>query len=156
MVALAVGVDSIAVPLIRGGVYQGVVYSASGVFITGDLGSPYTVIGVSGTADGQAIIGLSSWAAADQLLYYDASGVYADYYGITFATDDADYNLSNYPSGNSLLISTLDPNITICCQISLDMTVSAPELSTWAMMGVGFGALAYAGYRARCAAAAAA
>ena len=106
------------------GAYQGVVYSASGAFTTGNVGSPYTITGVSGTADGYPITGLSPWAAANQLLYYDGSGVYADYNGITFAASGADYNLSNYPSGNSLLVSTLDPNITVCCQIGLSMTVT--------------------------------
>ena len=133
--------------------YSGGGYFASGQFITGDSGSPYIVTGVSGTADGYAITGLSPYASADQLLYYPASGgAYADTGGISFANaNGVDYNISNYPTGasNFVAISTLDPGGFGTNQVAVTMSVTAPEPSTWAMMGLGFAGLAFAGCRTR-------
>jgi hypothetical protein len=143
--------------------YSGGGYSASGEFVTGNSGSPYTVTGVSGIADGYAIVGLSPYASADQLLYYPASGgAYADFSGISFANaNGVDYNISNYPSGNNIAISTLDPGGYGYSQVAVSMSVTpvrgdlsvsvtpVPESTTWAMMVFGFVGLAFAGYGAR-------
>jgi hypothetical protein len=108
--------------------YFGGGYVASGVFTTGNSGSPYTVTGITGTADGFAITGLSPYAGADQKLYVPpASGYYGDYGGISFATlAGVDYNITSYPSGNSnfINISTLDPGGNGCCGVAIDMSVS--------------------------------
>jgi hypothetical protein len=132
--------------------YSGGGYSASGEFTTGDVGSPYTVTAITGTADGFAITGISPFASADQQLNYPASGgSYADFSGISFTNaNGVSYNLSNYGSApNDLLVSTLDPGGNGCCQIALDMTVTAavPEPSTWAMMILGFCGLGFMAYR---------
>ena len=106
--------------------YTGGGYSASGVFTTGNTGSPYTVTGITGWADGYAITGLSSYAGADQLLYEPPTGgYYADFGGISFAANGVDYNITSYPTGNSNLnISTLDPGGYGCCFVAVDMSVS--------------------------------
>jgi hypothetical protein len=143
--------------------YSGGGYSAAGEFVTGNSGSPYTVTGVFGTADGYAIEGLSTYASADQLLYYPASGgAYADFSGISFMNaNGVAYNLSNYPSGNNIAISTLDPGGYGYSQVAVSMSVTpvrgglsvpitpVPESTTWAMMILGFVGLAFAGYGAR-------
>ncbi len=132
--------------------YSGGGYSASGVFTTGNTGSPYTVTGITGTADGYAITGLTSYGAADQLLYYPPTGgFYADNAGISFENaDGVQYNITNYPTtvANFINISTLDPGGGGCCSVAIDMTVTqVPEPSTWAMMGLGFAALGLAALR---------
>lgn len=132
--------------------YSGGGYTASGEFTTGAAGSPYTVTGITGTADGYAITGLSTYAGANELLYYPPSGgYYADFSGISFVNaNNVDYNITNYPtgSGNFINVSTLDPGGYGCCTVAVEMTVTpVPELSTWAMMLAGFAALGFAGYR---------
>jgi hypothetical protein len=134
--------------------YSGGGYSASGEFTTGNAGSPYTVIGISGTADGFAITGLSSYAGADQLLYVPpTSGYYADYGGISFTNaNGVSYNITDFPSGsgNFINISTLDSGGDGCCGVAVDMTVApVPEPSTWAMMIIGFLGLGWLAYRRR-------
>jgi hypothetical protein len=61
--------------------------SGSGTFTTGSTGSPYTVTGVTGVANGFTITGLSSYASADQLLY-DPASHYVDFSGISFSTSN--------------------------------------------------------------------
>ena len=63
--------------------------SGSGEFITGSTGSPYTVTGVTGTANGFTITGKSSYASADNLLYLPGSQ-YVDFSGISFSTSNGD------------------------------------------------------------------
>jgi hypothetical protein len=124
--------------------------SASGQFVTGAVGYPYTITGISGVFDGFAITGLSSYAGSDQLLYRAAP--YADTGGISFSVANGnDYNLSNYqaPVTGSLAVSNIDPPGNGCCQIALtNFTVSAvPEPSTWIMMLLSFAGLGFVGYR---------
>lgn len=132
--------------------YSGGGYIASGVFTTGDAGSPYTVTEITGTADGSAITGLSAYAAADQLLYYPGP-VFVDQPGISFETAAGImYNISSFPTGtaNSIAVSTLDPGGGGCCMIGVEMSVvQVPEPATWVMMALGFAGLGFASYRAR-------
>ncbi len=129
--------------------YSGGGETGSGTFITGNAGSPFTITGISGTADGSTITGLSSYAGSDQLLYIGGP-YYADFGGISFATAAGiDYNLTNYPDGlNNVTNSVVNPGGVPCCTTSIEMTVaSVPEPSTWAMTLLGFAGLGYAGYR---------
>ena len=127
--------------------YFGGGYVASGVFTTGNSGSPYTVTGITGTADGFAITGLSPYAAANQLLYMPPTGgYYGDLYGISFAANGVDYNITNYPLGNSnfINISTLDPGGNGCCGVAIDMSVSqVPDGgTTLSLLGLAIAGLA--------------
>ena len=61
----------------------------SGEFITGSTGSPYTVTGATGQANGFAITGTSSYVSADNLLYKPGSH-YVDFSGISFSTSNGD------------------------------------------------------------------
>jgi hypothetical protein len=64
--------------------------SGSGVFTTGSSGSPYTVTGVTGTANGFSITGISpTYAGADNLLYYGSTQL-VDFSGISFSTSNKD------------------------------------------------------------------
>ena len=132
--------------------FNGGGYSASGEFTTTLTGSPYTVTGVTGTADGYSITGLSSYASADQLLYFPATdGYYADFGGISFANaNGVDYNITNYPSGSSnfINVSTLDLGGYGASAIPVEMSVTAtPEPSSLLFMGTGLLGLAVVLYR---------
>jgi hypothetical protein len=105
--------------------YFGGGQSASGVFTTGNTGSPWTITGITGTADTFAITGLSSYAGADQLLYTPpVSGSYADFAGISFAANGVDYNIYNPGSSTSLLLSSLDPSGYPNHPVAIEMSVS--------------------------------
>ena len=108
--------------------YSGGGYFAQGVFTTGNTGSPYTVTGITGTADGYAITGLSSYAGGDQLLYQPPTGgYYADFSGISFENANlVDYNITYNPSRNSNFINirTLDPGGYGTNPVPIDMSVS--------------------------------
>ncbi len=112
--------------------YNGGGYSASGAFTTGNAGSPYTVTGITGTADGYSITGLSLYAGSNQLLYVPpVNGAYADFSGISFANaSGVDYNITSNPgpSGNFINISTLDPGGSGTAPVAIDMSVTrVPE-----------------------------
>jgi hypothetical protein len=129
--------------------YSGGGETGSGTFITGAVGSPYAITGISGTADGSTITGLSSYAGADQLLY-TVGAYYADFGGVSFATAAGiDFNLTNYPDGfNNITNSMVNPSGVPCCTVSIDMSVTpVPEPATLAMMLLGFAGLGFAGYR---------
>jgi hypothetical protein len=72
-------------------------FSGEGEFITGSGTSPYLLSNVTGTAVigdvGSIITGMSTFASADNLLYFP-SQPYTDFFGISFATVSAgDFNL---------------------------------------------------------------
>ncbi len=144
--------------------------SGSGVLITGAVGSPYTVTGAIGTiVDDQGALsglgpftinGLSLYGGADNLLYYPASGSpanYVDFGGISFTTAtgvDFNFNLGlggNTGTGAVLNDGVNDPagyGVPTFGSNNISLSVSAvPELSTWAMMLLGFAGLGFAGYR---------
>ncbi|MGA3126218.1 MAG: PEP-CTERM sorting domain-containing protein [Candidatus Korobacteraceae bacterium] len=119
--------------------YSGSGYSASGVFTTGNAGSPFTVTGITGTADGSAITSLSLYAGADQLLYFPPSGgSYADGAGISFATlSGVDYNIYAYNGGIYLLVSTVDPVGYPENGVPITMSAVTPEPITLLLFGTG-------------------
>ena len=65
--------------------YSGDGVSGSGQFLTGPLGSPYQILGITGTANGDTITGLSGYAGADNWLYFPTQP-YVDYSGILLST----------------------------------------------------------------------
>jgi hypothetical protein len=131
---------------------DGVGDSGSGTFITSSVGPTYRVTGITGTADGNMITGLSSYAGSDQILYpivYPTSaGV--DLAGISFSTlGGPDFNLYAYQGGTWLLNSTVDwigypQNGNPLTSFSVS---TVPEVSTWVMMLAGFAGLGFVGYR---------
>ncbi len=131
---------------------DGVGDSGSGTFTTGSVGPTYRVTGITGTADGNAITGLSSYAGSDQILYpivYPTSaGV--DLAGISFSTSGGpDFNLYAYNGGAWLLSSAVDPvgYPSNGNPLSTFSVSTVPEASTWLMMLAGFAALGVAGHR---------
>src|SRR4029077_19241308 len=68
--------------------YSGDGISGSGTFSSGSVGSPYALTGITGTANGLAITGLSSYAGADNLLFYPPGPgpQYTSFGGISFST----------------------------------------------------------------------
>jgi hypothetical protein len=149
--------------------------SFSGTGISGELvlslgsgPSPYTVTGIDagswvdigGTT--YTISSLATYAGDDQKAYFPASSLngFVDFPGISvaFGTGDAlnlfafsptsygvllkDQNAAGNPgSGPYYAVTVTDGAPSI--------TASAPELSTWAMLGVGFGGLALVATRRR-------
>jgi hypothetical protein len=128
--------------------------SANGTFITGATGAPYTITGISGVWDGQAITGLSPYASADQLLWPGvAPPPNADFSGISFevASLGLDVNWSNYGGIGlgALALSTIDPGGFGCCQIALTSAsvTETPLPSTWPMLISGLVGLGFFAYR---------
>jgi len=135
--------------------------SGSGDLFTSGGSSPYVVTGATGTINDPyipggsfAITGLSSYADADNRLYLPASAGFWDnsYGGISFTTaTGGDFNLGGggtyAPEYNVLNASILNPVGYPVPQIgsyNVNLSVAAvPEPSTWAMLGLGFAALAY-------------
>jgi len=103
--------------------------SGSGEFITGSTGSPYTVTGVSGVANGFTIMGVSSYASADNLLY-DPGFHYVDFSGISFSTSNGDawgVGWTGYDYGIAELFN--DPH-GYCCGVNpINFTVSPARVS---------------------------
>ena len=135
--------------------------------LTTDSHSPDAVIGATGTiydpdiAGGAfAITGLSPYAGADNILYArpEPGYWYNSFGGISFATaGGGEFNLggggTDAPQYNILNASELDPvgypqigygsdNISLS-------VVATPELSTWAMLALGFAGLSLAALRNR-------
>ncbi len=118
--------------------------SGSGQFVATAGPSIYTVTGITGTVDGSAITGLSTYGVADQLLYEPAP--YVDHRGIAFsAASGLDYNLFTTAGVNELCAS----NVYASCggsdgvptAFSVTFASGVPEPAAWALMLVGFGGL---------------
>jgi hypothetical protein len=137
--------------------------SASGVlFATPDGGGEYTVTSISGTRNGVSISGLATYAGDDNLVYtttphvdypglaYSVTGgaVFNVYYDTSTADDYACGAVGYCEIGPGVAGTTgLGPPVDSIGAMSSFTLTAVPELSTWAMMGVGFGGLAFAGYQ---------
>jgi hypothetical protein len=151
----------------------GALVSGNGQFTATPTATPgvFSVNGISGTADGSSITGLTSYAAQDQLLYYqNGFANFLDFPGIAFeVAGDQAFNFyflassSGTPGGNydcgaagycmigpgTPGTSGLGPPADAYATIEFTATAAAvvPEPSTWVMMLVGFAGLGFAGYR---------
>ena len=111
--------------------------TGSGQFFTGDAGSPYLVTAVTGTANGAAITGVSSYAGADNLLFSPATPDFVDFAGISFSTvGGLDWNLF-YDGSNFALRSDENPVGYPDGLHAINLTVTqVPEPATLGLMGI--------------------
>jgi hypothetical protein len=129
---------------------DGATHVGSGTFTTSLAGSPFTVLGVTGSADGHTITGLSNYAGADNLLYVPAvaNPGYIDFGGISFTTAGGpDYNLGGtFTFGQYVLNdASLNPSGVAGANGSYDIafTLTAvpdnavPEPATAALLALG-------------------
>jgi hypothetical protein len=131
-------------------------FNAVGVFTTAAAALPSAITGVSGavTSDGTsgiiggAISGLSPYAAADNLLFSTVAPGQASFSGVSFTVGSQAFNIYQWNGADYALASIVDsigyPENGV---IGTFTVTPAPELSTWAMMGLGLAALAFAGRR---------
>jgi len=124
--------------------FGGITAYGSGTFETPTAGPGY-LSGITGSANGSAITGLSGYAGADN--YFYTPGFPADVGGISFTTSGGPtWNLTSY-AGNSILRSDTDPGGYGAYAQSIAMTVTqvpvtpVPEPETYAMMLAGLGLL---------------
>jgi hypothetical protein len=139
--------------------YTGADFSVSATLDAADLGGgDWLVTDLSGTVfDGSsepvslipggpgAFLTPSGSFIVDNVLYYPpGSGQYLDIDGLAFTASGAEWNL--WGNGSSYTLGTCQGG----CYTFDYGTVAVsqvPELSTWAMMGLGFAVLGYAGLR---------
>ncbi|MFY9970143.1 MAG: hypothetical protein WAK41_12140 [Roseiarcus sp.] len=125
-------------------------------------GGVYDVTSISGTRNGVAITGPTAYAGEDNRVYISAP--YVDYPGLAYTiADGTAFNVFYDPSTSDSYAcgaigyceigpgvvgtSGLGPPRDPVSQISTFTLVAVPELSTWAMMGLGFAGLGFAAYR---------
>jgi hypothetical protein len=124
-------------------VYSGGTYSGA-LQVTTDASGHVTFI--SGTADGQAVTGLSNYASADNIFYSTPS--YVSFSGLSFSTLLNTFGIGNTGLGDYGITDLLSNPGGLCCgthPLSLTVTAAAvPEPATWAMMLVGFGGIGFA------------
>lgn len=135
--------------------------SFTGTGISGDLSlsllggtSPYKVASVTGSVEVGStvytITGLTTYAGDDQLVSPSPSSTvgYVDFPGLSFETSGGfAVNLFAFnPTSYGVLLSDQDANGDPFTGPYYKVTVAdppaAPELSTWAMLGLGFASLA--------------
>lgn len=73
------------------------------------VGGPFSIISITGTRNGDAITGLSLYAASDNLV--SPTSPYVDFSGVSYTTaDDGAFNLfSNYDGSITEISSLVDP-----------------------------------------------
>jgi PEP-CTERM motif len=125
-----------------------------GTFTTGSSVSPALITGISGievyNGIADTITGLSSYASADNLLFFP-NAPFIDSRGISFSTvSSGDFNVYNV--ADNRIVSSLNNPLGIpdgLNQINFQVTAVAavPEPSTWAMMILGFAGIGFMAYR---------
>jgi hypothetical protein len=110
----------------------------------------WTVEAVTGEVGGETISGVTTYYLSNNLVYPGSQELVSTG-GFAFVTDTgADVDIFSFygqgsvvsPGNNYGEMSSAGFGVG-----TFTMTAAVPELSTWAMMGVGFAALAFAGYR---------
>jgi hypothetical protein len=123
---------------------------ASGT-ITANLSSPgiYTLTGITGTFDGVTIKGLSSYANADNELFYPAQP-YVDFQGISFHTVSlGDINLF-FNAGYFEVKSSVDSVGYYFSGTPISIGVAATPLPpAWTMMLIGLAGFGFIAFRRR-------
>ncbi len=126
---------------------------ASGTFIA-NLSSPgiYSLTSITGTFDGSAITGLSTYANADNQLFYPTQP-FVDFQGISFQTAGlCDVNLFSN-SGYFEVKSTVDSvgyyfsGTPISLSVSATTVSATPLPSSWTMMLIGLVSCGFVAYR---------
>lgn len=129
-------------------------YSATGYSGSGSLTVDTTghIDAISGSANGDMITGLSSYAAADQALFDTVNGILPDFSGFAFSTATNTFSIGDTGLGD-IGITDINSNPSgNCCgthPLALSITAAVPEPATWAMMLVGFGAMGFAMRRSK-------
>ncbi|MCG2673285.1 PEPxxWA-CTERM sorting domain-containing protein [Bradyrhizobium sp. GCM10023182] len=122
-----------------------------GTFTTSDVASPFTITGISGTETylglTETILGLSSYASANNLLFIPAP--FVDFSGIAFTTASNQFGIGWTGSNYGIVDFNSNPSGG-CCGTEVTFNVTAvPEPSTWAMMISGFICVGYLAMRRR-------
>jgi hypothetical protein len=127
--------------------------SASGVLTTtNNGGGNYTINGITGTLNGNAITLLApnAYQGNDNLLFVPASPGLLDFAGFSYVSNAVDYNVFYSPTGSfcgspgcyGSSIVAAGPDTPIQFSVS-----AVPEPSTWAMMILGFAGVGFMAYR---------
>ncbi|RBP06286.1 hypothetical protein DFR50_13264 [Roseiarcus fermentans] len=123
--------------------YAGASYSGSGT-LTADSSGDVTAI--TGTFNGAIVTGLGSWGQPSNTISYP-NQPYLDGNGLSFDTNDGNaWNIYNFLPSYYTASPYSGPSDYFG---SFTLAAPAPELSTWAMLGLGFAGLAFAGHRSR-------
>ncbi|HEY1880001.1 MAG TPA: PEP-CTERM sorting domain-containing protein [Caulobacteraceae bacterium] len=110
--------------------------TGSGTFTTAGGSSPFTITGITGTVDGNAITALLApgvFAVNDNILYSPAP--YLDLNGVSFVANGVDLNLF-FLSGT--VYGLENPTFTaIITSFTVTEAAGSPEPATWAIMLTG-------------------
>ncbi|HEV2594857.1 MAG TPA: PEPxxWA-CTERM sorting domain-containing protein [Sphingomicrobium sp.] len=156
--ALATTVPPAAPPLASAGDYSFNYTAGAGTYYgsgTLTVGSSGQITGITGTANGSTILGLSTYAGADNLLYDGTNGTNAwlDFMGLSFAITGNAFGIGNTNGGDYGITDMVSNPGGACCgahPADLQISIAAvPEAATWAMMLVGFGGIGFAMRRQR-------
>lgn len=127
--------------------------------LTGPIGIPgygvYQITNVSGVANGQIITGISNYAYADEVLAYFpqnnpgyAGTDFLTIAGVSFTTAANTYNLFGtgiYGSYGMVDMASNPNGYDLGLRGTATISTSVPEMSTWAMFGLGFVGLGFVG-----------
>lgn len=124
-------------------------YSATGYSGSGSLTVDATghINAISGTANGDTITGLSTYASADQALFDTINGIVPDFSGFAFATSTNMFSIGDTGLGDIGITDVNSNPNGYCCgthPLTLNISAAVPEPATWAMMLLGFGAMGFA------------
>lgn len=123
-------------------------YNGNGTLTVGTSG---TITAITGTANGSSILGLSTYAGADNLLYDGSNGTSAwfDFSGLSFSISGNSFGIGNTGGGDYGITDMVSNPSGGCCgshplQLNISAIPAVPEPATWAMMLVGFAGIGVA------------
>lgn len=123
-------------------------YLGSGSLTVGNNG---LVTAATGTINGFNILGVTSYASADNILYDGSVGALLDFSGLSFLTSGGSFAIGNTGAGSYGITDSVNNANGYCCGVApVNLNVAAvPEPATWAMMLMGFGAIGFTMRRKR-------